>query len=109
MLTYLIYYLKYTKMDVKDLQPNTSVDVLELEVVEVEEPREFTNFRGAGRVANARAKDASGEIKLTLWNDQVDQVKPGDKVTIANGWVKDFRGELQVSTGRLGTLTVAEK
>ena len=96
-------------MEVKDLQPNTSVDILELDVIEVEEPREFTNFRGAGRVANARAKDESGEIKLTLWNEQVDTVKSGDKVTIENGWVKDFRGELQVSTGKLGKLTVAEK
>ena len=96
-------------MEVKDLKPNSAVDVLELEIVEVEEPREFTNFRGTGRVANARAKDGSGEIKLTLWNEQADQVKVGDKVTIENGWVKDFRGELQVSTGRLGKITVAEK
>jgi len=101
--------MNYVKMNVKDLQPNSAVDVLELEVIEVEEPREFINFRGTGRVANARAKDESGEIKLTLWNEQIDKVKSGDKVVIENGWVKEFRGELQVSTGRLGKLTVAEK
>lgn len=93
-------------MDIKDLQPNTSVDVLEAEVVEVEEPREFTNFRGTGRVANARVKDETGEIKLTLWNEQVDQVAPGKKVKIENGWVKEYRGELQVGTGKFGKMSV---
>ena len=93
-------------MEIKDLQPNTSVDVLEVEVVSVEEPREFTNFRGSGRVATTKVKDSSGETKLTLWNDQIDQVKEGDKIKIENGWVKEYRGELQVSTGRLGKLTV---
>jgi replication factor A1 len=93
-------------MEIKDLQPNTSVDVLDVEVVEVEDPREFTNFRGSGRVATAKIKDKSGEVKLSLWNEQADQVKKGDKIKIENGWVKEYRGELQVSTGRLGKLTV---
>ena len=93
-------------MEIKDLQPNASVDVLEVEVIEVGETREFSNFRGSGRVANAKGKDTSGEISLTLWNDQVDQIKIGDKVRIENGWVKEYRGELQVSTGKFGNLSV---
>jgi len=94
-------------MQVKDVQPNKVVDVLEVEVVEVEEPREFTNFRGSGRVANAKAKDDSGEIKLTLWNEQVDQVNVNDKIVIENGWAKEYQGEIQVSTGKFGKLIVA--
>lgn len=95
-------------MKVKDLQPNNSFDVLELEIVELSEPREFTTFRGNGRVANAKAKDKSGEIKVTLWGDQIDEVKEGDKITINDGWVKEYRGELQVSTGKFGKLTVGK-
>ena len=94
-------------MQIKDVQPNKSVDVLEVEVVEVEEPREFTNFRGTGRVANAKAKDETGEINLTLWNEQADQVKANDKIVIENGWAKEYRGEMQVSTGKFGKLIVA--
>ncbi len=93
-------------MNIKDLQPNRPVDVLEAEIIEVEEPREFINFRGSGRVANARVKDETGEIKLTLWNEQVDQVAPGKKIRIENGWVKEYRGELQLSTGRFGKMSV---
>ena len=93
-------------MNISELQPNTNFDVVSGEVVSVEEPREFTNFRGSGRVANAVLKDESGEVKLTLWNDQIDQVTTGSKVTIENGWVKEYRGELQVSTGKFGKLTI---
>ncbi|MFH0861189.1 MAG: OB-fold nucleic acid binding domain-containing protein [Candidatus Altiarchaeota archaeon] len=95
-------------MNVKDLQPNSSFDLLEVEVVSVEEPREFTNFRGSGRVANAMIKDDTGQVKLTLWNDQVDAVSVGQKLSIENGWVKEYRGELQVSTGKFGKLNVVE-
>lgn len=95
-------------MEIKDLKPNSSVDALTAEVVSVEEPREFTNFRGSGRVANAVLKDKSGEVKLTLWNEQVDQVSTGAKVVVENGWCKEYRGELQVSTGKFGTIKPVE-
>ncbi|MFH1835042.1 MAG: OB-fold nucleic acid binding domain-containing protein [Methanobacteriota archaeon] len=95
-------------MDIKDLKPNASVDSISGEITSVEEPREFTNFRGSGRVANAVLKDDSGEVKLTLWNEQVDQVTIGSKVVIENGWCKEYRGELQVSTGKFGTLKAIE-
>ncbi len=94
-------------MKVKDVKPNSSVDKLEVEILEMDEAREFTNFRGSGRVANAKGKDSSGEIKLSLWNDQIDQVKVGDTVVLENGWAKEYQGELQVSTGKFGKLTTA--
>lgn len=93
-------------MEIKDLKPNKSVDVLEVEVVEVGEAKEFTSFKGTGRLANIKAKDNSGEVRITLWNDQIEQVSKGSKIKIENGWVKEYRGELQVSTGKFGKLTV---
>lgn len=96
-------------MQIKDIQPNKVIDTLTAEVIEVEEPREFTNFRGTGKLANARIKDETGETKLTLWNEQAEQVKANDKIVIENGWAKEYRGELQVSTGKFGKLTVSEE
>lgn len=93
-------------MNISELQPNKNFDSISGEIVSLDEPREFTNFRGAGRVANAVLKDDTGEVKLTLWNEQIEQIAPGAKVTVENGWVKEYRGELQVSTGKFGKISV---
>ena len=59
------------------------------------------------RVATAVIADETGKIKLTLWNEQIDQVNEDDKVTVENGYVTSFRGEIQLNIGKYGTLTVA--
>jgi replication factor A1 len=93
-------------MKVEDLQPRKPVESITVEVLEVGEAREFSNPRGSGKVATARAKDDTGEISLTLWNDDIDKVKAGSKVTIENGWVSEWQGEKQLSSGRYGTLKI---
>ena len=93
-------------MQIKELQPRMgNVDIV-LDIVEVENPREFSKFGKSGRVANAKAVDSTGQIKLSLWNEQIDAVKPGIKVHITNGYVSEWQGELQLTTGKLGKLEV---
>jgi len=60
------------------------------------------------RVATAIISDGTGTIKLTLWNDQIDQVNVNDNIKIENGYITTFRGELQLNVGRYGKLTVTE-
>ena len=78
------------------------------EITEITEPREFSKFGNTGRVATATLKDASGEVKLTLWNSDVDRIKQGDKVKVTNGYVNEFQGELQLTAGKYGTLEVLD-
>ncbi len=93
-------------MAIKDLEARQRNVNLVGEVVEISEPRTFEKFGTQGRVANAVIKDDSGQVKLTLWNEQIDKVKKGDKVAIKNGYVGEWQGELQVTTGKLGTLDI---
>jgi replication factor A1 len=60
------------------------------------------------RVATAMVSDDTGQIKLTLWNDQIEQVNKDDNVKIENGYITTFRGEMQLNIGRYGKLTVNE-
>lgn len=61
----------------------------------------------AYRVANVVLADDTGQIKLTLWNEQIIQVNENDKIKIENGYVTSFRGETQLNIGkRGGKLTV---
>ncbi|HLC46431.1 MAG TPA: SOSS complex subunit B family protein, partial [Candidatus Nanoarchaeia archaeon] len=76
------------------------------DIVDKAEPRTFSKFGKDGRVANAILKDETGQVKLSLWNEQIEQVNKGDKVEIKNGYVGEWNGELQLSTGKFGTLAV---
>ncbi|HLC66168.1 MAG TPA: SOSS complex subunit B family protein [Candidatus Nanoarchaeia archaeon] len=96
-------------MAISDLKAGQGKVNIELQITQVEPPRAFDKFGKSGQVANAVGQDASGTIKLSLWNEQVDQVKAGDKVKITNGWVSEWRGELQLSTGKFGNLEVLGK
>jgi replication factor A1 len=96
-------------MLVKELKPRMSVTEITLEIVSKGEPRSFASAQGQGMVCNAAAKDESGEeISLTLWNDQVKEVEEGQTVKITNGWTSEFQGQLQISTGKMGTLEVVK-
>jgi replication factor A1 len=58
------------------------------------------------RVAEATVGDETGQIKLTLWNDQIEQVSENNTVKVENGYVTSFKGEIQLNVGRYGKLTV---
>ena len=97
------------KMQIKDLSPKQgNVDIV-VDVVDVGSPREFQKFGKPGNVATAIAKDETGDIKLTLWNDDIDRIKAGDKVHLTNGYVNEWQGEMQLTTGRMGKIEVVGK
>ncbi len=96
-------------MQIKDLKPKQgNIDVI-VDVVDVGETREFQKFGKPGKVANAIAKDETGDIKLTLWNEDIEKVKAGDKVHITNGYVNEWQGEMQLTTGRMGKMEIVGK
>ena len=95
-------------MKIKDLSDGMRrVDVV-AKVTEKSEPREVrSRYRDETyRVADAMISDETGTVKLVLWNKQIDQVNVDDTVRIENGYIKSFRGEIQLNVGRYGTLTV---
>ncbi len=75
-------------------------------ITAVSAPRQVTTSRGPTQVADATLQDETGTTTLTLWGDDITRYSVGQKVQITDGWVKDFRGKLQVSMGRSGKITV---
>ena len=96
-------------MEIKDLQPKQGNVDIDLEIAELGIVREFSKFGKPGKVLTATAKDSTGKIILTLWNEQIDMVKAGDKIRIKNGYVNEWQGEKQLTTGRTGTLEVIKE
>ena len=93
-------------MTIKDLKIRQGNVDIEVDIVDVGEVREFEKFGKSGKVATAIAKDETGDIKITLWNEDIDRVKPGDKVKISNGYVSEWQGEPQLTTGKFGNLEI---
>ena len=96
-------------MAISDLKARQGNVVLLAVVVEKGDVRTFEKFGKPGRVCNAKVKDDSGEVTLTLWNEDIDNVNVGDKIKITNGWVSEYQGELQLSTGKFGKLEIIGK
>lgn len=95
-------------MKVKDLRNGMKRVSIEAKVTEKSEPREVVSrFKNQTyKIADALIADETGTIKLTLWNEQIDQVNVDNVVKIENGYVTSFKGEIQLNTGKYGKLTV---
>ena len=96
-------------MQIKDLQPRQGKVELTATVAEKGEPRTVNSANFSGTVANAKLKDETGTIKISLWNEQITQVNDGDTIKITNGYVSEYQGEMQLSTGKFGKLEVVTK
>jgi replication factor A1 len=61
------------------------------------------------RVCDALVGDETGCIYLTLWDDNIEKVNEGDTVSVKNGYINLFRGNMRLNVGRYGTLEIAEQ
>ena len=87
--------------DIASIRANQNA-TFSAEITAISPPREVTTSRGTSSVADATLKDATGTTTLTLWGEDITKYKVGSKIEITDGWVKDFKGKLQVSLGRSG-------
>ncbi len=75
-------------------------------VVEKRQPREVNTKFGRNLVAEAVLEDQTGQIILVLWGKDIDKIKEGDTVKIANGYITEWNGTLQLNIGKFGTLEI---
>ena len=96
-------------MKVSDVKPGMRGVDLDLKIIDIEEPRSYVGRSGRqGRVTTATGEDESGQIKISLWDKDIEQVKVGSEIRIRNGYSKLFRDEVYVSAGMYGRLEIAE-
>lgn len=86
------------------LQANQNATI-EATITAISAIRDVTTSRGPSQVADATLQDDTGTIVLTLWGEDAKRYSVGQKIKITDGWVKDFRGKLQISTGRSGKIS----
>lgn len=60
-------------------------------------------------VCDALIGDETGCVYLTLWDDNIQKINEGDTITIGNGYVTLFKGNMRLNVGRYGTIEVAKE
>jgi replication factor A1 len=94
---------------IKDLRVGMRHVNLNAMVLEIPEPTYvYTRFGNNAVVTNALIGDATGTIKLCLWNDQISCISVGDNIQIRNARTFAFRGEKQLRVGNKGSLRVEQ-
>src|SRR5438093_13049791 len=88
---------------VKDLTPETKQTNVLIKVVSKGERRTIdSKFGGSRQLAEATVGDETGTILLSLWENQIDQVQPGQVVLVDNGYVSLVRGHMRRNVGKYG-------
>src|SRR3989344_9589023 len=93
-------------MKILELKAGQGKVDIEVKVKSKNEPRVMEKYGKELQVASAVVEDDSGEIALTLWNADVDKVNEGDTIRITNGYVSEFNGKKQLTSGKFGKLEV---
>ncbi|MDD5163499.1 MAG: OB-fold nucleic acid binding domain-containing protein [Candidatus ainarchaeum sp.] len=99
------------RMKIKQLEDGMSnVDLL-VKVMQIFAPKEFEKNGKKGRLCNLIVADDSGEIRLTLWHDDVKKIQEqgaekGSVLELKNCYVTSFKEKAQLNLSYQGELSV---
>jgi replication factor A1 len=93
---------------IAELQPGQGSVEVEAVIKELEETKTFNKYGKELRLRSAVIEDDSGATKLTLWNDDVDKFGVGERIKVVNGYVNEFQGEKQLTSGKFGKIEKVE-
>ena len=93
-------------MKISELHPGQSNVSIELTIISLDIIKEIDKYGKKLKLLNTLATDGDNEIKLTLWNENTEKIKPGLVIKITNGYVSEFKGEKQITLGREGKLEI---
>ena len=65
-----------------------------------------TKYGASKKVCGAFLKDETGEVRLTLWDSDVERIQNGYTIKIRNGYARAFRGEKYLSSGFYGSIHI---
>ena len=63
-----------------------------------------TKYGASKTVCGAFLKDETGEVRLTLWDSDVERIQNGYTIKIRNGYTTVFGGEKYLSSGFFGSI-----
>ncbi|MDI6798820.1 MAG: OB-fold nucleic acid binding domain-containing protein [Candidatus Aenigmarchaeota archaeon] len=96
-------------MKINEIKRGMSNISLTAKIIDISEPRDVLTKYGRRSVADATLEDETGQVSLSLWQDQINAVAVGDTVNITGAYATEFRDKLQLSIPRSGRIQVVEE
>ena len=60
------------------------------------------------RVADVLVGDETGCLYMTLWDEKIDAMNEGATLSVTNGYINLFRGNMRLNIGKYGSYEVVE-
>ena len=95
-------------MKIEEIKRGMSNISLEAKIIDISDPREVMTRFGRRSVADATLEDDSGQITMSLWQDQIKMVNIGNTIKIEGAFATEFREKLQLNVPRSGKIEVVE-
>ena len=96
-------------LKINEIKPGMSGVSMEGNILEKSDPRSVNTRYGQRSVADLTLEDETGTINLSLWEQQIDLVNVGDRVSIKGAYVTEYRNVTQLNIPRSGTIEVVNK
>lgn len=94
---------------VESLTPNSRQINTTVKVVSKSPVRETVSRRDGSthKVTDVLVGDETGSVYMTLWDDNIENVKEDDVIDIKNGYIGLFKGSMRLNLGRYGSYTAS--
>lgn len=93
---------------VEELGPEDDDVEITGNIKELPNPRAVSTQYGQKKIVTCVFEDDTGEIDLTLWEEEIDAVEEGSEVQITGAYVREWGDDIQLNIGRDGNIEVVE-
>lgn len=96
------------KMTVEELDADADNVEIEGTIKELPTPRAVSTQYGQKKITTAIFEDDTGEIDLTLWEEEIEAIEEGAAVLITGAYVREWADDIQLNIGRDGNIEKVE-
>lgn len=96
-------------MKINEIKRGMSNISVQGKIIDISDVRDVQTKYGKRNVADALIEDETGQISLSLWQDQINSVAVGNMINVTGAFAIEFRDKLQLSIPRSGKIEVIEE
>jgi replication factor A1 len=93
-----------TEYTVEELDAEADEVEIEGKIAELPTPRAVSTRYGQKRIVTVIFEDETGQVDLTLWEEEIDAIEEGAEVRIEGAYVREWADDIQLNISREGSI-----